>query len=218
VTAHPEDRPVAQPSGLSAPAPAAVLDADRPRIAARRIGLRPEREDVRVGLLTVLTLALAGLAAGGVWHQLAPRASYRVVSVTDLQPVGGASSAEMFMADDGVYVLVLAALGLLAGIAAWSLRRRRGVVVLVALAAGMLLASLLAWQLGELLGAGPTHEQLARVGGVVTTGLHLRAIAAVAVGPFVAVLSYVVPSSLTSRDDLGRTGDAVDRPAGSAPV
>jgi hypothetical protein len=214
VTAHPEDRPVAQPAGLSAPAPAAVLDADRPRTAARRIGLRADREDLRAGLLTVLALALAGLAAGGVWHQLAPRASYRIVSATNLQPVGGASSAEMFMADDGVYVVVLAALGLLAGIAVWSLRRRRGVVVLLALAAGMLVASLAAWQLGELLGPGPTDEQLARVGGVVTTGLHLRAVAAVAVGPFVAVLSYVVPSSLTPRDDLGRTAEAVDRPAG----
>jgi hypothetical protein len=32
----------------------------------------------------------------------------------------------------------------------------------------------------------------------------LGAVAAVAVGPFVAVLTYLVASTLTSRDDLGR--------------
>jgi hypothetical protein len=109
------------------------------------------------------------------------------------------------MADDGVYVLVLAALGLLAGVAVWLMRRHRGVVVLVALAAGMIAASLVAWQLGALLDPGPTRAQLADVGGTVTTGLRLGAVAAVAVGPFVAVLTYLVGSTVTSRDDLGRT-------------
>jgi hypothetical protein len=49
----------------------------------------------------------------------------------------------------------------------------------------------------------------------VTTGLRLGAVAAVAVGPFVAILTYVVASTLTSRDDLGRTGgQPAPRPAG----
>jgi hypothetical protein len=167
------------------------------------VGFDGARDDRRTGLLTVLALAVTGIPAGLVWLWFAPRASFRVTG-TDVVPIGGTPSSELFMADDGVYVLVLAAVGLLAGTAVWSLRRHRGVVALLSLSAGMIAASLVAWQLGERLGPGPTHAQLADVGGTVTTGLHLGAVAAVAVGPFVAVLVYVVASTLTARDDLGR--------------
>lgn len=185
------------------------------RPAARPVrwaGLQGAREDLRGGLLTVLVLASTGLVAGLAWSWLAPRATFRVTD-TEVVPIGGMPSSELFMADDGVYVLVLAGLGLLAGIAAWLLRRRRGVVTLTALAAGMIAASLVAWQLGELLGSGPTKKELADVGGTVTTGLHLGAAAAVAVGPFVAVLVYLVASTLTSGEDLGRPEP--QRPPGS---
>jgi LPXTG-motif cell wall-anchored protein len=141
--------------------------------------------------------------AGLAWLHLAPRASYRVTGA-DLVPLGTPPTAELPMADDGVYLLLLAGLGVLAGLGGWLLRRHRGVVVLTALAAGMLAAALVAWQLGELLGRGPTEEELAGVGNTVTTGLRLGAVAAVAVGPFVAVLVYLVAAGLTSREDLGR--------------
>jgi LPXTG-motif cell wall-anchored protein len=185
-----------------------------PGLAARRVrwvGLQGARDDLRSGVLSVLVLALAGLPAGLVWLWLAPRASYRVTA-TGAEPVGGAPSAELFMADDGVYVLILAGLGLLAGLAVWLLRRHRGVVALTALAAGMIAAALVAWQLGELLGSGPTAAQLADVGTTVTTRLRLGAVAAVAVGPFVAVLTYLVASTVTSRDDLGRADDGQPAP------
>jgi hypothetical protein len=78
----------------------------------------------------------------------------------------------------------------------------------------MIAASLVAWQVGQLLGPGPTDEQLADVGTTVTTGLQLGAVAAVAVGPFLAVLTYLVATTLASRDDLGRD----DEPAGSVPA
>ncbi|SDX96100.1 Protein of unknown function [Modestobacter sp. DSM 44400] len=174
-------------------------------------GLQGARADLRSGLLTVLALALAGLPAGLVWRWLAPRAAFRVTA-GGVEPIGVAPSPELFMADDGVYVLVLATLGLLAGLAVWLLRRHRGVVVLAALAAGMIAAALVAWQLGQLVAASPTDTELAEVGGTVTTGLRLGAVAAVAVGPFVAVLTYLVATTLTSRDDLGRD-DVVSQPA-----
>jgi LPXTG-motif cell wall-anchored protein len=186
------------------------------RPAARPVrwtGLHGAREDLRSGVLTVLVLALAGLPVGLLWLWLAPRASFRVTA-TGVEPIGATPSSELFMADDGVYLLVLAGLGLLAGLAVWLLRRHRGVVVLVALAAGMIAAALVAWQLGQLLAPGPSHAELADVGGAVTTGLHLGATAAVAVGPFAAVLVYLVASTLTSRDDLGRA----DRDGEPAPA
>ncbi|MGY1746192.1 LPXTG cell wall anchor domain-containing protein [Blastococcus sp. SYSU D00695] len=180
--------------------------------------------EVRADLVPALRLAavvvLAGIPAGLLWWLLAPREDYRVVA-DGVEPLG-ATSAELFAADDSVFVLVMAGLGLLAGLAGWALRRRRGVTVLAALAAGPGLAGVLAWQLGELLGAGPTREDLADVGATVTTRLELQSLPALAVAPFVAVLVYVVATLLASGEDLGRTPErapagppaSVDGPSG----
>lgn len=190
--------PVDPPAG-SAPPPAAV--------PAGVPGLRGSRDDVRVGLRLALALAVLGLFAGLLWFWLAPRVDFRVTSTSgDVAVVGGGLvSPELFMSDDGVYVLVLAGLGLLAGLAGWFVfRARRGVVLLSSLAGGMLLASVAAWQVGALLGRGPSREQLATVDTVVTTAVDLNMLAALAVGPFVAVVVYLVATVLTSHDDLGR--------------
>jgi hypothetical protein len=164
----------------------------------------------------VLALTLSGLLAGGLWLWLAPRAQYRITE-TGVVPVHGTPSSELFMADDGVFVCILGGLGLVAGLALWSWRRRRGPLTLTALATGMLAAGVVTWQLGEWLGRGPTHQQLTDVGRTVTTGLGLGASAALAVGPFVAVLAYLVAASLTPDDDLGRRDGAepaAERPPG----
>jgi len=200
------------PAGSSAgappsPEPGATGVGWRPARPAGVPGLRGSREDLPSALLTVLALAVSGLVAGAVWIWLAPRADYRVVAAagtTDVEPIGPAPSPELFMSDDGVFVLILAALGLLAGIAVWLRRRRRGALTLVALATGMLAAGVVAWQLGEWSGPAPTEAELSEVGRTVTTALSLGASAALAIGPFVAVLGYLVAAGLTSRDDLGR--------------
>jgi hypothetical protein len=198
------------------PVPGAPPDGDAPAGSGRTAALRGARDDLRPALLTVLALTLSGLLAGGLWLWLAPRAQYRVTA-TGPEPVGAAPSPELFMSDDGVFVLIMAGLGLLAGIAVWLHRRRRGALTLLALATGMLAAGVVAWQLGEWLGRGPTHQQLSDVGTTVTTGLRLGASAALAVGPFVAVLVYLVAASLTPDDDLGRrdgAGPVAERPPG----
>jgi hypothetical protein len=176
-----------------------------PPAEARWPGWPEVRADVRSSLRLVLVLALAGVPAGLAWWGLAPRADFRITEAGP-QPVG-TPSPELLVADDGVFVLLLAVVGLIAGAAAWRLRRRRGVATVVALAVGALASALIAWQLGGLLGAGPTEEQLADVGRVVTTPLRLGSPAALGVGPFMAVLAYVL-GVLTAHDDgLGRTPD-----------
>ena len=163
------------------------------------------RADLRSSALLVLALGLAGLVAGLLWWWLAPRADFRI---TDTGPVAiGNPSEELFVADDSVLVLILTALGLLAGGAAWFLRRRRGVATVLSLAVGASLMAVVAWQLGELLGAGPTEAQLAHVGAVVTTRLALGSPPALAFAPFAALLAYLVPVVTAHRDDLGRTPD-----------
>jgi hypothetical protein len=163
------------------------------------------RADMRSSVRLVAALALTGIPAGLLWRGLAPRADFRV---TDSGPVPvGEPSIELSVADDAVLVLVLAALGLLAGAAAWALRRRRGVATIAALALGTGLAALLAWRLGEVLAPGPTEAELGEVGALVTTPLRLAALPALAAAPFCAVLAYLVATLVARSDDLGRTPD-----------
>jgi LPXTG-motif cell wall-anchored protein len=183
-----------------------------PAPAALWRGRRELRADLRSSVLLVLGLALAGLPAGLLWWALAPRADFRI---TDAGPtVIGHPSQELLVGDDVVFVLVVAGLGLLAGAAAWFLRRRRGVATVVALALGATAAAVLAWQLGEVLGVGPTAAQLADVGARVTTPLRLGSLPALAMAPFAAVLAYVVPVVVAREDGLGRVPEG-DRAAGA---
>ncbi|WP_369131241.1 DUF2567 domain-containing protein [Modestobacter roseus] len=179
-------------------------------------GLRDSRADLPAALIAAGVLTLAGLLVGGAWLWLAPRADFRVTE-TDVVPVGAAPSNELFVADDGVLVLLLAGLGLVAGVAGWLWRRRRGAMLLAGLSTGALAAGVVAWQLGEWLAPGPTEEELGRVGATVTTGLDLGATAALAVGPFVAVLAYLVATALTARDDLGRDEPVAQLPPEGRP-
>ena len=163
------------------------------------------RADLRSALRLVLVLALVGVIAGLLWWWLAPRADFKI---TGSGPVAiGDPPEELLVADDAVLALILLGLGLLAGAGAWFLRRRRGVAMVLALAVGPLLMAVVAWRLGELLGAGPTKAELADVGNVVTTRLSLGSLPALALAPFGALLAYLVPVVTVHRDDLGRTRD-----------
>jgi LPXTG-motif cell wall-anchored protein len=158
--------------------------------------------DLRSSVALVLALALTGLPAGLLWWLLAPRADFRITA--DGPVAIGNPSGELLVADDAVFTLLLAGIGLIAGAAAWWFRRRRGVATVIALAVGSLVTGLVAWRLGELLGAGPTEAQVADVGARVTTALQLGGLSALAVAPFTAVLAYLVPVVSTRGDDLGR--------------
>lgn len=168
------------------------------------------RADLRSSVGLVVALALTGVPAGLLWWLLAPRAEYRI---TEEGPVViGQPSEELLVADDAVFVLVLAATGLLCGAAAWRWRRRRGVATLIALAVGGTLSGLVAERLGELLGRGPTEVELGEVGAVVTTTLGLASPPAIAVAPFAAVLAYVIGVLYVADDGIGRTGDEAPGP------
>jgi hypothetical protein len=192
--------------------------------AARWRGRAELLADLRAALAVAGGLLLAGVPAGLLWWWLAPRADFRIAA--DGPAAVGQPSQELSVADDSVLVLILVGLGLLAGGLAWALlRRRRGVALLIALAVGTAAAAVVAWQLGELLGPAPTQAQLADVGRVVTTPLRLAAVPALAVGPFSAVLAYLVGALVAREDDLGRTGappgtltDADEPAAGEEPV
>lgn len=173
------------------------------------------RADLRSSVLIVSAVGLAGIPTGVLWWLLAPRLDFRITTAGPV-PVDAVPTSELLIADDGVFALLVLGVGLLVGIVAWRLRRRRGVATLVAIALGAAACAALAWQVGEYLGAGPSHAQLTHVGGRVTTALSLGSLPALALAPFAAVLAYVVAVLFTRSDDLGRTGTAVvssaDRP------
>ena len=192
------------------PPPAGPVVSHDPLPPARPIGLaalRSElRADLQVTLRLVAVLALSGIPAGLLWWLLAPRVEVRVTSPGRYEAIERVSE-EFRAADDGVYVLVLAGLGLLAGLAAWwLLRRRRGVTVLLGLAAGTAAAALVAWQLGEALAPSPPDADLQTGGDVVKSGLGLASTpAALMVAPFAAVLAYVAGTLIVSGEDLNRS-------------
>jgi hypothetical protein len=167
-------------------------------------GWQEIRADARSSVRLALVLAAAGIPAGLAWWALAPRATFRITEAGP-QPLGPVPSDELLIADDMVFLLVLAVVGLVAGAVAWQLRRLRGVATVLALAVGSSVCAVVAWQLGELLGAGPTQAQLAEVGARVTTSLTLGSPAALAVAPFAALLAYVGAALAAHDDGLGRT-------------
>lgn len=152
--------------------------------------------------ITIAAVAVAGLPAGVLWWLLAPRADFRITS-DGPAPIGNPSD-ELLVADDVIFTLIVAGLGLLAGLILWFNRGFRGLAAVVALAVGSLAAGVLAWQLGELLGPGPTDAALRKVGTTVTTGLHLASWPALALGPAVGLLVYFIAAAVNGEDDLAR--------------
>ena len=163
---------------------------------------REVRRDWRTVVTLLLGLAVLGVPLGVLWWGVAPRADFRIT--TDGPVVIGNPSEELLAADDAIFVLIVGALGLVVGLGAWLARRRRGVAGLLGAAFGTLAASAVAWQIGELLGPGPTKAALRHVGGRVTTSLTLGSLPALAVGPFLAVLVYVIAALFVRSDALGR--------------
>ncbi|SDE97174.1 Protein of unknown function [Blastococcus fimeti] len=202
---------------MTTPQPAPVLlDRALPPPPSARWRAREElRADLRPAAWLVLALAGVGVPAGLAWWLLAPRADFRITE--DGPVVIGSPSSELLVADDAVFVLVLTVVGLLAGGAAWWMRRHRGVALLVALALGATAAGAVAWLVGEMFGEGPTAAELADVGGRVTTGLDLGATAALAVAPFVALLVYVLGVIVNAEDGLGRPAPEPAAPAAAPP-
>jgi hypothetical protein len=207
--------PTAPIHGAGAPLPPAVPAAGvpdhRPWSPWREI-----RQDWQTLVTLLVLLAVIGAPLGVLWWALAPRADFRIT--TDGPVVIGHPSEELLAAADGIFVLVLGALGVLAGLGAWLVRRSRGVAGLLGAAFGTLAASAVAWQVGELLGPGPTKAALRHVGGRVTTGLTLGSLPALAVGPFLAVLVYLVAALFVRSDALGRPAASSDpAPSGASP-
>ncbi|MEU1366121.1 ABC transporter permease [Streptomyces sp. NPDC005803] len=114
------------------------------------------RGELRRAVLVAVAVTVAGVALGLLWLWLAPR----VPLVSDNTSVFlSDSEGEEAIGADGTFALLALAFGAVsAGLAFW-FHRKGGIALVVALAVGGVLGSLLAWQLGTRL--GPTDDVVA---------------------------------------------------------
>ncbi|WP_431358502.1 ABC transporter permease [Streptomyces atroolivaceus] len=150
------------------------------------------RAELRQGAAIAAVLTVAGVGLGLLWLWLAPR----VPLVSDETAVFLKNSeGEEAMGADGTFVLLALAFGLVSAVAVFLFRRRGGIPLVVGLALGGLLGSLLAWGIGTWF--GPTSDVVAHakeVGEGVTfdAPLELHAVgAAVLAWPVAAMLVHL---------------------------
>ncbi|WKX69810.1 hypothetical protein [Streptomyces sp. XD-27] len=162
LTPHDKPTPGPQPSG---PEPSG--GSAHPAEPAAGTGDRSRSAELLEAVLVALVVTVSGVLLGLLWLWLAPR----VPAVWDGQSRVWLrdSEAEDAIGADGIFILLALGMGVLSAIAVFLFRRRGGVPLVLGLAVGGLLGSLLAWRLGVFLGPETDVEKHAReVGAGVT--------------------------------------------------
>ncbi|MBT2366584.1 ABC transporter permease [Streptomyces sp. ISL-10] len=130
------------------------------------------RKDLRDGAVVLVAVTVLGVALGLLWLWLAPRVP--LVSHDNGVFLKDTEGEEAIGAD-GTFALLAAGLGALSAAAVFLYRRTGGIVLVVALALGGVLASLLGWGVGVWF--GPTTdvvEHAREVGEGVTFDAYLE--------------------------------------------
>ncbi|MCQ6556079.1 ABC transporter permease [Streptomyces sp. C10-9-1] len=162
---------------------------------------RELRRDLRDAAVVLAGVTVLGVVLGLLWLWLAPR----VPLVSDGEAVFLRNTeSEEAVGADGMFALLAAGLGVLSAAAVFLFRRRGGIALVLALALGGLLASLLGWGVGVWLGPGTDVAERARqVGEGVTFDayLQLRAKGALLAWPLAAMVAHLGLTALFGPDD-----------------
>ncbi|MBB4896278.1 AAA family ATPase [Streptomyces griseomycini] len=153
------------------------------------------KTEMREAAVTAVAVALGGVLLGVLWWWLAPRVPLvgDVVSgnwVVYLKDTEG----EQAVGVDGTFSLLALGFGVVSALAVFLVRRRGGVPLVVALAVGGLLGSLLAWRIGVWLGPAQDVVAQARSAGKGVTfdaPLKLNAKGALLAWPFAALVLHL---------------------------
>jgi len=146
---------------------------------------------VRDAALVAVAVASAGVVLGLLWLWLAPR----VPLISDGTAVYLRNAeGEETIGVDGTFALLGLGLGAVTGAAVFLLRRSGGVGMVVGMAAGALLGSLLAWWLGGLLGPEDdvvAHARAVGEGKVFDAPLDLQAKGVLLAWPLAALAVHL---------------------------
>jgi hypothetical protein len=160
--------------------------------------------EVRAGVLTAVVVAALGVPVAAIWYAVAPRVAYRAGR-------GGGTIVDFgtqnFIAADGWFFVITAVAGVLTGVAAWAIGRRRAVGLAVGLAVGGIAAALIAWRLGTWFGSSGFHTALRTrpAGTIVHAPLALGAKGCLVAWPIAALVGLVV--GVASEAPGGRRAD-----------
>ncbi|QDY76302.1 ABC transporter permease [Streptomyces qinzhouensis] len=193
---EPEDNPwrAPEPGQSSPPAPWPGFALPTPAERAERAALR--RADLRDAAVVTVAVAVLGIALGLLWLWLAPRipliSDGKAVFLKDTEGEGAIGA-------DGTFALLGLAFGALSAAGVFLFRRRGGVLLVLALAVGGLLGSLLAWRFG--IWFGPTDDVAAHareVGAGVTfdAPLKMRAYGVLLAWPLGAMVVHLALTAL----------------------
>lgn len=166
------------------------------------------KPDLRVGLVLVAILVIAGVAAGAVWAAWSPPGSRALVL-----PNGAIlpDETEAFVAGDGRFAILVLAIGIAAGLLAWFFTPVRGVVPMLALSLGGLLGAVLTWGVGYALGGGSDSARPGTLINQLRLTLHMHGL--VFLEAAAASLVYGLCVAFAAADDLGRPDQAPEPPS-----
>ncbi len=168
----------------------------------------PATADLRAAGIIVAVLAVLGALLGVAWSAWAgPQQRAYVIAPGQLYPF---DEVETMARSDGRYLIIVAAVGLLAGLALW-LRRLvgRGPIAVLALLVGGLLGALLTAWIGHLTGGGTTDGKVGSTIAHLPLSLRMRGL--LLVEPALAILVYGLFTAFAVRDDLGRPDPVRER-------
>jgi hypothetical protein len=151
-------------------------------------------------LVTGILLVL-GAALGPVWAAWSPPGPLAAVQSAGLQ----ADESEAWAASDARFALIVAVVGLLAGLAGWWLRAARGPALALALTVGGIGGAALTDWVGYLVrGSGPTFRCGSDTGKCIEhLPLRVHMPALLLLEAMLAALVYGLLVAFTAHDDLG---------------
>ncbi|MDR6978144.1 hypothetical protein J2X68_004869 [Streptomyces sp. 3330] len=158
------------------------------------------KTELREAAVITVAVAVAGALLGLLWVWLAPKVPLVGELVDDNWVVYFKDTeGEQAIGVDGTFTLLALACGAVSAVAVFLWRRRGGVPLVIALAVGGFLGSLLAWRLGVWLGPESdviAHARSAGKGVTFPAPLKLGAKGALLAWPFAAALVHLGLTSL----------------------
>lgn len=161
------------------------------------------RGDALSALVVAAVIAVLGVPLGWLWSRLAPG---QLSIVQEDGTLAALPTQSQHRFDDlATFVLLGAVAGLLAGLAVWFLRSRRGPLALAGLAVGCLVGAWIAARTGVWFAGNHYPVTQASTGDVVVAAPRLDSAWVVFVQPLLAVIVYATAAAANGLEDLGRS-------------